>query len=142
MSSERTAWLEYLALTVVVVCVAIAAFDAVLGLFMMPVILGAGGVAIMLIAFRHRTGPAVQVADEFRDVPPADVINISRVRVSGIGGLGLVVIAGLIAFQYTRVAVTLALGLAGGLLIALFLIRQRRRQSGAAVGGPGGQSAV
>ena len=137
MSSERYAWLRYLSLTVVAVCLAIVVLDGVLGSFMVSALLGATGVAIALIAFKHRSGPAVQLADQFHDRPPSDVINISHVRVSGIGGLGLVLISALIAFEFPRIAVTLAVGLAGGLLLALFLIGQRRRHSISATGSSG-----
>ncbi len=53
-------------------------------------------------------------------------INISGIRVSGIGGLGLVAMAAVVSFNMPAAGVTTGLGLAGGLLLSVALIAYRR----------------
>ena len=53
-------------------------------------------------------------------------INISAIRVSGIGGLGLVAMAGWVSIYMPAAGVTTVLGLAGGGLLAVALIAYRR----------------
>src|SRR5687768_18595589 len=51
-----------------------------------------GGLAIALpIALQHRSGN--HRADTFGESPSTDVINMARIRVAGIGGLGLIAMA-------------------------------------------------
>ena len=54
-------------------------------------------------------------------------INISGIRVSGIGGLGLVAMAAWVSVQMPAAGVTTSLGLAGGILLAVALIAYRRQ---------------
>ena len=64
-------------------------------------------------------------------------INISRIPVDGIGGLGLVVMAGIVAFFMPALRWAAILALVGGTAIGLLLIgaRNRRARRGAAIGG-------
>lgn len=55
-----------------------------------------------------------------------DVINISAVRVAGVGGLGLVVMALAVAWGIPRIGQTLALSAALGVILAAGLILYRR----------------
>lgn len=55
-----------------------------------------------------------------------DVIDISGVRVAGIGGLGLVFMALVVGTQYPLIMATLVAGLAGGAVAALAVILARR----------------
>lgn len=55
-----------------------------------------------------------------------DVINMARIRVSGVGGLGLVAMALVVAWGVPRIGQTLALGAAAGVLLATLLILRRR----------------
>ena len=57
-----------------------------------------------------------------------DVINAARIRVAGIGGLGLVAMAATVAFFVPRIGQTLAVGLGLGVALAAFLIVRRRRK--------------
>ncbi len=61
---------------------------------------------------------------------PIDVINMSRIRVAGIGGLGLVAMALVVAWDLPRIGLTLAAGAVTGSILAVVLIL-RRRQTGA-----------
>jgi hypothetical protein len=56
-----------------------------------------------------------------------DVINIASIRVAGIGGLGLVAMAFLLALAIPRIGQSLALGAILGVGFALALILWRRR---------------
>ena len=55
------------------------------------------------------------------------IIDISHFRVAGIGGLGLVVIAGLVAREYPLIGVVLTIGAVGGVLLGAVGILYRRR---------------
>ena len=56
-----------------------------------------------------------------------DVINISAVRVAGVGGLGLAVVALGVALGVPRIGQTMALSAALGVVFAAVLIVRRRR---------------
>jgi hypothetical protein len=64
-------------------------------------------------------------------------INISRIPASGIGGLGLVMMAGIVAWMLPQLRWLAAIGIVGGAAIGLSLIaaRNRRARRGAAIGG-------
>jgi len=55
-----------------------------------------------------------------------DVIDISGIRVAGIGGLGLVFLAFVVGTQYPLILATLVVGLVGGAVSALAVILARR----------------
>jgi hypothetical protein len=59
-----------------------------------------------------------------------DVINVSAVRVAGVGGLGLVFIALLVGWQYPLILATMIAGLVGGAVAAGMVIAYRRRHAG------------
>ena len=67
--------------------------------------------------------------DAFSSEPlSSDVINMSRIRVAGVGGLGLVAMALNVAIFMPSIGVPVAIGLLLGAVFALILILQRRRQ--------------
>ncbi len=53
-------------------------------------------------------------------------INISKIRVAGFGGAGMVVVALALVFELEAARRLLAAGLAGGGLIAILLVRRNR----------------
>jgi hypothetical protein len=142
MTNERNMWLKYMAWAMVGVGIGIVLFDSLLGVFLLPAFIGAAGIAGLLAVLHARPRPAGYTSDSFRDVAPTDVINVSHIRVAGVGGLGLVVICALIAAEFKQVAATLAAGLGGGIPLAVYLVRRRRheREHDAAVNGPGGRA--
>jgi hypothetical protein len=84
---------------------------------------------ILFVAFLMRSQGDQQTrasADVFQD-RPTDVINIARIRVAGIGGLGLVAMALAVALDVPRIGRTLAIGLVLGAVFAGILISRRRR---------------
>ena len=68
-------------------------------------------------------------ADAFGGRPAStDIINAARIRVAGIGGLGLVAVAFAVAVSIPRIGLSLGLGLVLGALLAAVLILRRRRE--------------
>jgi len=89
-----------------------------------------GGVVLSLLIMRlRRTTPPTFVAKRLEPTSPS-LINMSSIKVEGLGGLGMVaaVIAVAIADPRIRLAIIIAGVLGGGL--ALFLIRARRSSGG------------
>ena len=90
-----------------------------------------GGLFMLAIIRRLNRMPDDSAADVFlRDGLSTDVINFSRLRVSGVGGLGLVAVAVAIAFSLPLVGVSVALGLAGGIALSLVMRSYRRQHAG------------
>jgi len=88
-----------------------------------------GGLVIVLFFIRRQRGRQTRAsADAFSGEPVStDIINISRIRVAGVGGLGLVAMAFLVALVVPRIGQSLALGLVLGAMFAAILILWRRR---------------
>ena len=55
-----------------------------------------------------------------------DPINIAHIRVAGVGGLGLVAMAGIVAWNMPQIWLATILAAAGGVVIAIALIAWRR----------------
>ena len=90
-----------------------------------------GGVVIALVFFWwQRRSSAPPVVPSFHpDQPSTDIINMSSIKVAGIGGLGLVAMAAAVALDVPRIGQTLAIGAVCGAIIAAVMI-YRRRSSG------------
>lgn len=88
-----------------------------------------GGSAIAwLIARLHRTRRTDRFSDESAERPlSSDVINAARIRVAGVGGLGLVAMAFVVAWFVPRIGQTLIVGMVLGAALAMVLIAHRRR---------------
>lgn len=61
------------------------------------------------------------------DPPNAGVINIARIRIDGVGGLGIVAMAAAVAIVEPHIRVAMALALVLSVPLALALIVRRRR---------------
>jgi hypothetical protein len=111
-------------------------------------VLTAGGGALAASAMRpmgRRQRPGPVTVDAFaRDTTGTDTINVARVRVAGVGGIGMLLVALAIALDLAFVGVVLAAGLAGGLLAAVAIILWRRRTGPlqSSPTGPGGARGV
>ena len=104
-------------------------------LIVIPGVIGGLIAAVILWRRGRHAPPSGPVRDVFgSDVSSTDVINFATIRVAGVGGLGVVIVALAVALQYQRVGLALAIGLAGGALAAGLLI-VRRRQTGLSGGG-------
>lgn len=85
-----------------------------------------GGLAIaLLIALQRRSSK--HRADTFGENPSTDVINMARIRVAGVGGLGLIAMAGVVAWFVPRIGQTVVIGLVLGVVFAAVMILRRRR---------------
>lgn len=108
-----------------------AVSDRDVGWFFILVLMGGALGAGVFIAIGRRPHHApLAVPDPFAKDTLGSMFNVHRVRVAGVGGIGLVVVAVAMALDIPRIGVSLALGLAGGFLIALALIPYRRRHAG------------
>jgi hypothetical protein len=90
-----------------------------------------GGIWLaLLLARAHSKRPSTEISpDPFaRDAFSTDTLNFAHVRVAGVGGLGLVLVAALMAFEYQLVAVAVVAGLMGGALLGCALIVAHRHR--------------
>ena len=96
-------------------------------LFAVPGVLGGIAIAVFFIRLnrgRHSRAPA----DAFGGEPATDIINAARIRVAGVGGLGLVAVALGVAMSIPWIGLSLGLGLVLGAILAAVLILRRRRE--------------
>lgn len=98
-------------------------------LISMIVVAGAvGGVVVaLLLTVAHRLRVGRRQFDVFAQGSRTDVINIASIRVAGVGGLGLVAVALVLAWSIPRIGQTIALGAVLGAAFAAVLILWRRR---------------
>jgi hypothetical protein len=91
-----------------------------------------GGLVIALVVFlrQRRSLRRPPLMGPVHTEPlSTDIINMSSIKVAGVGGLGLVALAVAVAFDLPRVGLTVGLGLALGIALALVMVL-RRRSSG------------
>jgi hypothetical protein len=98
------------------------------GFLVIPGVLG-GAIAALIMLRRHRFGsqPATSVPPVDEQMPPTDVINAARIRVSGVGGLGLVAMCAVIAVALPQVGGSVLVGFVGGAIAAGIVVWYRRK---------------
>ena len=84
-----------------------------------------GGIVIAFVVTRFQRQSLGRV-DPFQSIS-TDVINVARIRVAGLGGLGLVAMAVVVAVAVPRIGVPLAIGLVLGAVLAVLLVALRNR---------------
>jgi hypothetical protein len=90
--------------------------------------IGGFALALLLFGLNRRRDTAPASPDAFRNQPlSTDVINMARIRVAGVGGLGMLAMAVVVAFTVPRIGESLAIGLGLGGVLAVVLIAFRRR---------------
>ena len=90
-----------------------------------------GGAVIATVSFLSHQRRQSVTAVPYRAEPlSTDIINAARIKVAGIGGLGLVAMALTVALNVPRIFQTLAVGLVLGAVGAAILV-VRRRSTGA-----------
>jgi hypothetical protein len=95
-------------------------------MILLPGVLGGGLILAVLIA---RFGSRVNAAPDARLEPPSPhLINMAHIRVAGVGGLGLVAMAIVVAIFVPLIRVTMTIALLLGVALAAALIAFRRRQ--------------
>ena len=88
----------------------------------------AGGIiaaAALIVSRRSGLGASSLRHDPFEH-SNSDVINIARLRVAGIGGLGLIVVAGAMAMTFPRIGWSLVVSAIAGVALAITWILSRR----------------
>ena len=114
------------ALTFVAVWLVVSSTDPAMG-WIIPIALGGGAlIAAVLIATQSRTRDAIPSHDSFAHGGP--VIDISQVRVAGLGGLGLVIVSGIVALQFQLISAAVIAGAIGGAVAGVVMILYRRRR--------------
>lgn len=87
-----------------------------------------GGLAMAAWLFRfnreHLRNPLDTAVHQER---PTDIINMAHIRVEGVGGMGMVLMAIAVALGIPQVGKSMAAGLLLGALFAVALIRWRRK---------------
>jgi len=87
-----------------------------------------GGVAFALLFIRLGGGPHGALGDARLEPPSTNIINMASIRVAGVGGLGMVAMAIIVAIFVPRIRLTMAIALLLGAVMAAVLIALRRRQ--------------
>jgi hypothetical protein len=85
-----------------------------------------GGLVLALLIFRMQA-PSSSLDSLRRHPISTDVINMARIRVDGVGGFGLVIMALTVAWFVLRIRQHIAIGLGLGVLLAIVLVIVRRR---------------
>jgi hypothetical protein len=94
----------------------------------------AGGLAVALLMTRLRAGSGSRVRVPL-EPPSPGLINMAHIRVDGVGGLGMVAMAIVVAIFVPRIRLTMALALLLGTALAALLIAVRRRTGPLSSGG-------
>jgi hypothetical protein len=93
-----------------------------------PGLVGGALVALTLwLAHRHARAATLAVPPH-QDGILVDAINIAHIPVDGVGGLGLVAGAAVVAWLVPAIGLSLALAVAAGTVVAAALILTRRRR--------------
>ena len=122
-----------LALSIIAVGLFMSIRSDATGPYILAFVLSAaiGGVLMLTLVRHAHPSPKISVPDSFqRDALGTHVIDASRIRVAGIGGLGLMVMAVALGFAIPRIGVSLALGLIGGFFVSLAIAAYRRHHAG------------
>jgi hypothetical protein len=95
-----------------------------------------GGLVLAWLIARNRSTTPPTFVPRRLEAPSPSLINMSSIKVEGLGGLGMVaaVIAVAIADSRIRLAMIIALILGGGLALALIAMRGRTKGSGSTDG--------
>jgi hypothetical protein len=102
-----------------------------ISVFFLTVAGAIGGLLLLTVIRRLNRAPDDAAPDAFlRDGLSTDVINFSRIRVTGVGGLCLVAVAFSMAFSLPPVGAAMALGVVGGVLLSFGLLGYRRQRVG------------
>lgn len=106
-------------------------------------LLGGCLTAVLISRFRIQRGsPTVDTSAAIQRPLSPDDINLSSIRVAGVGGLGMIAVCIIVALTMPAVGLPVAIGLGAGILMAVVLIRWRRRAGvlPSATNGPGAKT--
>lgn len=88
-----------------------------------------GGLVIALVLFRMQAS-STTVTQLGEHPVSSGFINIAHIQVAGVGGLGLVAMAVIVAWFVPRIRQTVGIGVALGIVMAAVLIYRRRKSGG------------
>jgi len=86
-----------------------------------------GGVGLAVLFSKVKWSRRRPDADVFAGAAATDIINMAHIKVAGVGGLGLVVVALATALDIPQIGQSVGLGLAMAIPFAVVLILWRRR---------------
>ena len=92
----------------------------------------AGGLLVAFFLAHRPARPAVSAPPVRRALPPTSpsLINMARIQIDGVGGLGMVAMALTVAISVPWIRLSVSLGFVLGAIVAAALITWRRRRSG------------
>ena len=93
---------------------------------LIPGVFGGALVALFLAHWPVRPAVAVPAVRRVLPSPSAGVINIARIQIDGVGGLGMVAMAMSVAISVPWIRLSVSLGLMLGAVVAAALITWRR----------------
>jgi hypothetical protein len=134
----RSRWMSFAGPVMVAALLVTALADSALAWFAAMTIAGGTVAAATLIASRRNglgAGTLTQPDPMSRGRILGDAINFASIRVAGTGGLPLVAFAVVLALNFPKIGWTVALGLAGGVVLALGIILYRRHSGPLTTGG-------
>lgn len=108
--------------------VLMALFDPSIMWFTVPAVIG--GVLLagsLFLTHRSHRLPHLEDATDASDTLGLGMFNLGRLNPAGIGGLGLILMAAVVASRYSEIQLVLGFGLTGGLAMAAILVAYRRR---------------
>lgn len=92
-----------------------------------PVTGGVLAALVLIVSGRRGLGASLTRPDPFQD-SRWDVINYSRLRVAGVGGAGLMVVAAAMALTFPRIGWSVVISaIAGAALAATWIVSRRER---------------
>ena len=86
-----------------------------------------GGILVALLIARLARPSSVAVTERLA-APSPGLINMARIRVDGVGGLGMVAMAATVAIFVPRIRITMAIAAMLGAALAALLIARRSRE--------------
>lgn len=101
--------------------------DDITLMLVVPGVIGGALLAVtLLVANRRMTRRKIAAPTDLAPMTP-DLINMAHIKVAGVGGLGLVAVAVATAVALPEAGYSLAIGLAGGIVLAAALTMWRTR---------------
>ena len=86
-----------------------------------------GGILLALVLIRVQLRPEAEARKPLQP-PSTSMINMSRIRVDGLGGLGMVAMAATVAIFVPRIRLSIVIALILGIALAALLIARRRQR--------------
>jgi hypothetical protein len=106
--------------------VAAALADRDLGGFLVVPVVGGVITAVLMIASRRSGLGASEVRPDPFEHSNTDVINVSRIRVAGVGGIGLMIVSAAMALTFPRIGWSMVVSGIAGVALGISWILMRR----------------